>query len=137
MIDESRALGIPAEKPESIPSLAMTAAYNGYAVIVLDAPPSSIAPAAIMAANTLILVARPTASGAQRTARRPKPVGLVQVPVARLRKIVRAVVHIEQHGFETLVGAPQHVQNVALERRDPRIAQRPASQRGQRALVPS
>jgi cellulose biosynthesis protein BcsQ len=45
----------------------MTAAYNGYAVIVLDAPPSSIAPAAIMAANTLILVARPTASGAQRT----------------------------------------------------------------------
>lgn len=67
VIDESRALGIPAEKPESIPSLAMTAAYNGYAVIVLDAPPSSIAPAAIMAANTLILVARPTASGAQRT----------------------------------------------------------------------
>jgi arsenite-transporting ATPase len=67
VIDESRALGVPAEKPESIPSLAMTAAYNGYAVIVLDTPPSSIAPAAIMAANTLILVSRPTASGAQRT----------------------------------------------------------------------
>ncbi len=67
VIDESRAMGIQPEEPGSVPNLAMNAAYNGYAAIVLDAPPSSVAPAAIMAANTLILVSRPTAAGAQRT----------------------------------------------------------------------
>ncbi len=67
VIDEARAMGIKPEEACSIPSLAMTAAYNGYGVIVLDTPPSTTAPASIMAANTLILVSRPTASGAQRT----------------------------------------------------------------------
>jgi arsenite-transporting ATPase len=67
VIDEARAMGSQPEEPGSIPSLAMTAAYNGYAVIVLDAPHSTTAPAAIMSANTLILVSRPTLAGAQRT----------------------------------------------------------------------
>jgi len=67
VIEETQALAARPEEPASIPSLAMTAAYNGYAAIVLDAPPSTSAPAAIMAANTLVLVARPTAADAQRT----------------------------------------------------------------------
>ena len=67
VIDEARAMNVKPTDPESIPNLAMVAAYKGYATIILDTPPSSTAPAAIMGANTLVMVARPTASGAQRS----------------------------------------------------------------------
>jgi arsenite-transporting ATPase len=67
VIDEARAMNIKPTEPQSIPNLAMDAAYSGYATIILDTPPSTTAPAAIMGANTLLLVSRPTASGAQRT----------------------------------------------------------------------
>jgi len=67
VIDEARAMGIKPDEAGSIPNLAMTAAYNGYAAIIIDTPPSTTAPASIMAANTLLLVSRPTAAGAQRT----------------------------------------------------------------------
>ncbi len=67
VFDESRAMNIKPEEGESIPNLAMTAAYYGYASVVMDTPPSTTAPAAIKGANTLLLVSRPTASGAQRT----------------------------------------------------------------------
>jgi cellulose biosynthesis protein BcsQ len=67
VVEESTAGAIPPENPGSIPNLVMTAAYQGYAVIVLDAPPCTTAPLAIMAANTLLLVARPTAADAHRT----------------------------------------------------------------------
>jgi MinD-like ATPase involved in chromosome partitioning or flagellar assembly len=67
VIDEARAMNVKPTDPESIPNLAMVAAYKGYATIILDTPPSSTAPAAIMGANTLVIVSRPTASGAQRT----------------------------------------------------------------------
>lgn len=66
-VEESLAAGVPPEDPGSIPSLAMTAAYQGYAVIVLDASSPVTAPLAIMAANTLLLVARPTAADVHRT----------------------------------------------------------------------
>jgi arsenite-transporting ATPase len=67
VIDEARAMNIKPTEPQSIPNLAMDAAYSGYATIILDTPPSTTAPAAIMGANTLLLVSRPTAAGAQRT----------------------------------------------------------------------
>jgi arsenite-transporting ATPase len=67
VIDEARAMNIKPTEPQSIPNLAMDAAYSGYATVILDTPPSTTAPAAIMGANTLLLVSRPTASGAQRT----------------------------------------------------------------------
>ena len=60
-------MNVKPTEPQSIPNLAMDAAYSGYATIILDTPPSTTAPAAIMGANTLLLVSRPTASGAQRT----------------------------------------------------------------------
>lgn len=67
VFDEASAMGIKSEDPGSIKNLAMTAAYCEYAAIVIDTPPSTTAPAAIMAANTLLLVSRPTAAGVQRT----------------------------------------------------------------------
>jgi len=67
VLEESSAVALQPEQAGSIPSLVMTAAYQSYAVIVVDAPPSTTAPLAIMAANTLVLVARPTAADAQRT----------------------------------------------------------------------
>jgi MinD-like ATPase involved in chromosome partitioning or flagellar assembly len=57
--------GLEAEDKNSISSLVTTAAYGGYAAILLDAPASSgIASLAILAANTWVLVARPTLADA-------------------------------------------------------------------------
>ncbi len=58
-----------ADDRNSIASLVTTAAYGGYAAIVLDAPAaSSVASLAILAANTWILVARPTLADAWASA---------------------------------------------------------------------
>jgi cellulose biosynthesis protein BcsQ len=57
--------GLEAGDKNSIASLVTTAAYGGYAAIILDAPASSgIASLAILAANTWVLVARPTLADA-------------------------------------------------------------------------
>jgi arsenite/tail-anchored protein-transporting ATPase len=57
--------GQKAEERNSISSLVTTAAYGGYAAIFLDTPAaSSLASLAIMAANTWVLVARPTLADA-------------------------------------------------------------------------
>ena len=53
------------DSPNSIRSLVVnTAAYSGYAGIFLDAPVAGIAPRALAAANTWIMVARPTLADA-------------------------------------------------------------------------
>lgn len=67
VLSEARAIATPLDAPESIPKLVMTAAYMGYAVIVLDAPPTALASAALAAANSLVLVARPSLEGVMRT----------------------------------------------------------------------
>ncbi len=67
VLSEARAISTPLDAPESIPKMVMTAAYMGYAVIVLDAPPTALASAALAAANTLVLVARPSLEGVMRT----------------------------------------------------------------------
>jgi cellulose biosynthesis protein BcsQ len=67
VLSEARAITTPLDAPESIPKLVLTAAYTGYAVIVLDAPPTALASAALAAANTLVLVARPSLEGVMRT----------------------------------------------------------------------
>lgn len=67
VLSEARAISTPLDAPESIPRMVMTAAYMGYAVIVLDAPPTALASAALAAANTLVLVARPSLEGVMRT----------------------------------------------------------------------
>jgi len=67
VLSEAQAINTPLDAPESIPKLVLTAAYMGYAVIVLDAPPTALASAALAAANTLVLVARPSLEGVMRT----------------------------------------------------------------------
>jgi cellulose biosynthesis protein BcsQ len=54
----------PASEKGSITELVTSAAYSGYAAIVLDTPVSGVAPHAISAANTWLLVARPTVADA-------------------------------------------------------------------------
>ncbi len=67
VLSEAQALNTALDDPASFPKLVMTAAYMGYAVIILDAPPTALASAAIAAANTLVLVARPSLEGVMRT----------------------------------------------------------------------
>jgi cellulose biosynthesis protein BcsQ len=67
VLSEARAITTPLDAPESVPKLVLTAAYMGYAAIVLDAPPTALASAALAAANTLVLVARPSLEGVMRT----------------------------------------------------------------------
>jgi arsenite-transporting ATPase len=67
MLSEAQAINTPTDNPNSVQKLILTAAYAGYAVIVLDAPPTVLAAEAISAANTLVLVARPSLEGVMRT----------------------------------------------------------------------
>jgi arsenite/tail-anchored protein-transporting ATPase len=67
VLSEAAAIDTPPEAASSIQRLVLTAAYAGYAVIVLDAPPTALAASAIAAANSLVLVARPSLEGVMRT----------------------------------------------------------------------
>jgi cellulose biosynthesis protein BcsQ len=67
VLSEAQAINTPLDDPTSLARLVVTAAYSGYAVIVLDAPPTALASSAIAAANTLVLVARPSLEGIMRT----------------------------------------------------------------------
>jgi arsenite-transporting ATPase len=67
VLSEAQAINTPSDSPNSVQMLILTAAYAGYAVIVLDAPPTVLASCAISAANTLVLVARPSLEGVMRT----------------------------------------------------------------------
>jgi cellulose biosynthesis protein BcsQ len=68
VLSEAQVIATPAQAPNSIPRLITTAAhYSGYAVVVVDAPPTALAASAISACNTLILVARPSLEGILRT----------------------------------------------------------------------
>jgi len=57
---EAPASSLRPDNPASIPNLITGAAYAGYAAIIVDTPVSSVAPLVISAANTWVLVARPT-----------------------------------------------------------------------------
>lgn len=50
----------PTESKGSITELVTSAAYGGYAAIILDTPSGGIAPRAVSAANTWLMIARPT-----------------------------------------------------------------------------
>ena len=68
VLSESEVLKAKDDAPNSIARLITTAAhYMGYAVIVIDAPPSAVAANAIKVSNTLVMVARPSLEGVMRT----------------------------------------------------------------------
>jgi arsenite/tail-anchored protein-transporting ATPase len=64
VLAEGQLLMSAPDAENSLTKLVMTAAYEGYACIVLDAPHSQAAGLALAASNTLILVARPTLADA-------------------------------------------------------------------------
>lgn len=64
VLAEARAMGLRPEDPGSLSSLAMTAAYGGFAVVIFDSPPGGLSAMAIAASNSLLLVARPTLADA-------------------------------------------------------------------------
>ncbi len=66
-VSESQAMDIPADDPASIKALVNTALQDGYAIIVIDAPPTTFALPSLMAANTLVVVARPTDESVYRS----------------------------------------------------------------------
>lgn len=67
VLSEAMAINTPQDAPNSVQKLILSGAYAGYAVIVIDAPPTVLAASAISAANTLVLVARPSLEGVMRT----------------------------------------------------------------------
>jgi arsenite-transporting ATPase len=67
VLSEAQAINTSQQAHSSIQKLVLTAAYAGYAVIVLDAPPTVLSAEAISTANTLVLVARPSLEGVMRT----------------------------------------------------------------------
>jgi cellulose biosynthesis protein BcsQ len=67
VLSEAQAISTPVDAPNSLDRLVNQAIRSEYAVIVLDAPPTALAANAIAAANTLVLVARPSLEGVMRT----------------------------------------------------------------------
>ena len=64
VLAEARAASLPKDDPASVQTLVTTAAYANYAAIILDAPTGGVAPFAIAASNTLVLVSRATLADA-------------------------------------------------------------------------
>jgi len=67
VLSEAQAINTPVDAPNSLDRLVNQAIRSEYAVIVLDAPPTALAANAIAAANTLVMVARPSLEGVMRT----------------------------------------------------------------------
>ena len=67
VLSEAQAINTPVDAPNSLERLVNQAIRSEYAVIVLDAPPTALAAPAIAAANTLVLVGRPSLEGVMRT----------------------------------------------------------------------
>ena len=66
VLSEAQAAGTPSDAPNSLRALVDQAIRLGYAAIVLDMPPSAMAASALVAVNTLVLVARPSSEGVMR-----------------------------------------------------------------------
>ncbi len=68
ILSEAEALEFSMDDPRGIANLVDTAIRKSYSVIIIDAPPSSLAAMAMAASNTLVIVARPSLEGVWRTA---------------------------------------------------------------------
>ncbi len=67
VLSEAQAINMPSDHPGSVKSLINTAISAGYAVVIIDAPPTSLAAAALLVSNTLVIVGRPSLEGVYRT----------------------------------------------------------------------
>ena len=67
VLSQAQAAGTPSDAPNSVRALIDQAIRLGYAAIVVDIPQAAIAASALVAVNTLVLVARPSIEGVMRT----------------------------------------------------------------------
>ncbi len=63
VLSEAAALNTPDDAPDSIANLVNQAVRDGHSVVVLDVSHNQLAPSALAAANTLLLVSEPSLSG--------------------------------------------------------------------------
>ena len=89
VLSESTATALPVEDPRSIKSLVDTAILAGYAVIVIDAPPTALAAAPVSASNTLVIVGRADNGGVYRTVEAYRTItermnGMHNIPASRI-----------------------------------------------------
>ena len=89
VLSESTATALPVEDRRSVRSLVDTAIRAGYAVIVIDAPPTALAAAPISASNTLVIVGRADLGGVYRTVEAYRTItermdGLHNIPASRI-----------------------------------------------------
>jgi len=101
VLSETQATSIPLDDPRGIKSLVSTAIRAGYAVIIIDAPPSSYAAAAIASSNTLVIVGRADLGGVYRTVEALRTVnekfaGMHNIPANRIHVVVN-MVHNHQY----------------------------------------
>jgi cellulose biosynthesis protein BcsQ len=89
VLSEAQAMNLPNDHPGSVKSLVDVAIRGGYAVIVIDAPPTALAAAAMMASNTLVITARSDNGGIYRTVEAYRTVaerlaGMHNIPTNRI-----------------------------------------------------
>ena len=99
VLSEAQAMSLPNDHAGSVKSLVDVAIRGGYAVIVIDAPPTALAAAAMMASNTLVIAARSDNGGIYRTVEAYRTVaerlaGMHNIPTNR---IYLALNRIEAH----------------------------------------
>ncbi len=89
VLSEAQAINLPSDHPGSVKSLVNTAISAGYAVIIIDAPPTSLAAAALLVSNTLVVVGRPSLEGVYRTVEAYRTIterlhGMHNIPTSRV-----------------------------------------------------
>lgn len=67
VLSEAHAMQLAPDAHNSIKKLVETAIYAGYAMIILDTPPTALAATAMTVSNTLVIVGRATLEGVWRT----------------------------------------------------------------------
>jgi len=122
VLSEAQAMNLPSDHPGSVRALVDTAIKAGYAVIMIDAPPSSLAAAAIMASNTLVIVGRPALEGVYRTVEAYRTVaerlaGMHNIPANRIYVVLNRV----QNGHRLDSGSWHRMASESLGRAFPPV----------------
>ena len=154
VLSEAQAQATPEEAPHAIPNMLRAAAhYGGYAVVIVDAPPSALAASALTASNGLVLVADPSLANLMRTVEAYRTVterlaGEHRIPeqaiYLTLNKVGerlevenwhRSATHLLGRGFPPLVAQIPFVQEVG-QAQDQHLLPLMQSDRFARALKP-
>ena len=103
------------EGKTSLPALASTAAYSGYAVVVFDISSQELAAAALVAVNTLVLVTEPTLTGVLNAV---EGVRLVDDIMAGQHSIAKESIHLVVNGVRNSTLTPEEVVKAGGELRE-------------------